>query len=133
MTTVTLDLPTQTMAQAKQAATTLQRPVEDVLIDILAAVLPSMEDVSAEIQVELTRMTWLDNQELWDIAKAQISDEAQLNLQLLSQAQASRTLASSELEQLESLRQEYGRITLLKARAYSLLSLRGGKPLLQNN
>ena len=44
MTTITLTLPERTMEQAQQAAAVLQRPVEDVLRDLLAAVLPTMHD-----------------------------------------------------------------------------------------
>ncbi len=82
------------------------------------------------MQAELTGMTWLDSQELWRIARGEMSAEAQEQMQQLSQLQGQRPLASQEQEQLETLRQEYGRITLRKARAYALLSLRGGEPLL---
>ena len=93
----------------------LQRPVEDVLRDLLAAVLPTMEsrqnnlsnlssltfaasstsngwcigyygalpmhDVPDDMQAELMRMTWLDSQELWRIAREQMSAAAQAQLQ----------------------------------------------------
>jgi hypothetical protein len=48
-----------------------------------------------------------------------------VTLQLPETIQESRTLAA--------LREEYGRVTLKKARAYTLLSLRGGQPLLAKN
>ena len=38
-----------------------------------------------------------------------------------------------ERETLEALRQEYGRTTLRKARAYALLSMRGGRLLLADD
>ena len=59
----------------------LQRPVEDVLRDLLAAVLPTMHDVPDDMQAELMRMTWLDSQELWRIAREQRSAAAQAQLQ----------------------------------------------------
>jgi hypothetical protein len=130
MTTITLTLPERTMEQAQQAATALKRPVEEVLSDILAAVLPTVHDAPAEMQAELTRMTWLDSQELWRIAREQMPAEAQEQLRQLTQVQEQHALTSKEQAQLDALRQEYGRITLLKARAYALLSLRGGEPLL---
>jgi RNA:NAD 2'-phosphotransferase (TPT1/KptA family) len=130
MTTITLTLPERTMEQAQQAATVLKRPVEEVLSDILAAVLPTVHDAPAEMQAELTRMTWLDSQELWRMAREQMPAETQEQLRQLTQVQGQRALTSKEQAQLDALRQEYGRITLLKARAYALLSLRGGEPLL---
>jgi hypothetical protein len=85
------------------------------------------------MQAELTRMTWLDSQELWRMAREQMSAEAQEQLRQLTQVQGQRALTSKEQAQLDALRQEYGRITLLKARAYALLSLRGGEPLLDRS
>jgi hypothetical protein len=131
MSTITLILPERTMAQAQQAAAALQRPVEEVLSDILAAVLPTIHDAPADMQAELTRMTWLDSQELWRIAREQMSAEAQEQLQRLTHLQGQRPLTPEEHTQLDALRQAYGRTTLLKARAYALLSLRGGEPLLR--
>jgi hypothetical protein len=130
MTTITLTLPEQTMKRAQEAAAALQRPVEEVLSDILSAVFPTAHDAPADMQAELTRMTWLDSQELWRIARGQMSAEAQEQLQGLAHLQAQRPLGPEEQTQLDVLRQDYGRMTLLKARAYALLSLRGGEPLL---
>jgi uncharacterized protein YaiL (DUF2058 family) len=130
MATITLTLPERTMKQAQEAAAALQRPVEEVLSDILVAVLPTAHDAPANMQAELMRMTWLDSQELWRIAREQMSAEAQERLQELSHLQEQRPLGPEEQAQLDVLRQEYGRMTLLKARAYALLSLRGGEPLL---
>ena len=130
MTTITLTLPERIMEQAQQAAVVLQRPVEEVLRDLLVAVLPTMQDVPDDMQAALIRMTWLDSQELWRIAREQMSTVAQEQLQQLTHLQGRRPLTSDEQAQLDALRQDYGRMTLLKGRAYALLSLRGGKPLL---
>ncbi|WP_143301019.1 hypothetical protein [Candidatus Entotheonella palauensis] len=132
MATITLNLPDSTLAQAHQAAAILQRPVEEILSDMLSSVLPSVGDVPADIQMELTRMTWLDNEELWRIARDMMTPDAQMLMQQLIQLQTERSLTPVEQKQLEDLRQEYGRLTLLKARAYALLSLRGGQPLLSH-
>ena len=130
MTTITLTLSDQTMEQAQQAAAALQRPVEEILSELLAAALPTVHDAPADMQTTLTRMTWLDSQELWRIARGSMSAEAQERLQQLTQLQGQRALTSAEQEQLDALHQEYGRTTIMKARAYALLSLRGGAPLL---
>jgi hypothetical protein len=131
MTTIMLDLPDQTMEQARQAAVAVQKPVEEVLTNMLAAILPVLHDTPVDMQAELTQMTWLDSQKLWEIARSSMSVEAQKQLQHLVQCQEQRSLTTDEQEQLEALRQVYGRTTLRKARAYALLSLRGGKPLLE--
>jgi hypothetical protein len=131
MTKVILTLPEKTLEQAQQAAAALKRPIEEVLRDILTVVLPDVQDAPADMQAELTRMTWFENQELWRMAQGHMSAEAQEQMQQLSHLQGQRSLTTEEQAQLEALRQEYGRMTLLKARAYALLSLRGGQPLLR--
>ena len=130
MTTITLTLSEQTMERAQQAAAALKRPVEDVLSDILMAVLPDVHDAPEDMQAELTRLTWLDSQALWHVARSQMSAEAQEQMQRLTHRQGQQPLTMEEQEQLDELRQDYGRMTLVKARAYALLSLRGGEPLL---
>ncbi len=130
MTTITLNLPEETMKQARQAAAALKRPVEEVLSDMLSAVLPSIEDAPQNMQSELAEMTWMDSQALWQIARSHMPESRQKDMQTLAELQGTQILSNKEQEQLDQLRQEYGRITLRKARAYALLSLRGGKPLL---
>ena len=75
MATITLNLPEPTMQQAYQAAALFQRPVEELLTEMLAAVLPTAHDVPAAMQAELTRMTWLDDKSLWQIAQSHMSSE----------------------------------------------------------
>jgi len=82
------------------------------------------------MQAELARMTWLSNEELWQLARGQMLAEAQTRFEELTQRQAEAVLTPDEARELEQLRQTYGQITLRKARAYALLSLRGGRPLL---
>lgn len=123
MSTITLNLPDKTIQQAQQAATALKRPLEELLTDILTAVLPTNTDIPAHLQLELTNMTWLDTPSLWEIARSTMTPSDQADLQALSQ-QSNPTPA--QVAQLNQLRQEYGRVTLRKARAYALLNLRGG-------
>lgn len=133
--TVTLHLPETTMRRARQSANILQRPLEDVLVNMLAATLPDLdlEEVPPGMQAELLHMTWLTDNELWTIARSTMTGKQQERLRYLADLQAQRPLTPDELETLDALRREYGRVTLRKARAYALLSLRGGKPLLAEN
>ena len=127
---VTLHLPDTVMRRAQQAAHALQRPLEEVLTTVLAASLPNIDDAPPEMQAELNRMTWLSDQELWSIARAGLPEEDQRRLRRLTELLSQRPLTEEEQTGLDALRQEYGRVTLRKARAYALLSLRGGRPLL---
>jgi hypothetical protein len=133
MQSITLYLPEAVMLRARQVANVLQRPVEEVLTATLATVLPEVDDAPPDMQTELVRMTWLKDQELWTIASSTMSEEQQERLSHLSDLQTQRPLTPEEQKALESLRREYGSVTLRKARAYALLSMRGGRPLLADD
>lgn len=133
MQNITLQLPETTMRRAQRVANVLQHPLQQVLADMLAAALPDVDDAPVMLQAELARMTWLSNQDLWTIARSAMSHQQQMQMQILVEFQSQRPLTPEEQAALESLREEYGRVTLRKARAYALLSLRGGRPLLSKD
>jgi len=130
---VTLQLSEPLMRRARQTADALQHPLEEVLTSVLAAALPDVEQAPSAMQLELARMTWLNDAELWWIARAAMPDTDQQRLAELADLQTLRSLTVQESRTLAALRDEYGRVTLKKARAYALLSLRGGRPLLAEN
>lgn len=129
MTTVTLNLPEPILQRANKAAAVLHRSLEEVLAATLASALPDVEDAPDDMQAELLQMTWLDDRELLNIAHGQMPDREQIQLATLGNRLD--RLTDQERQALQALRESYGRITLRKARAYALLSLRGGKELLQ--
>ena len=108
----------------------MQRPLEDVLTATLAAALPEVQDAPAEMRAELARMTWLSDADLRTIARGAMSARDQEQLHYLSGLQSQRELTENEEAKLGALRRAYGQATLRKARAFALLSLRGGRPLL---
>ncbi len=127
---ITLHLPETVLHRAQQAADALHHPLEDILTALLNAALPDVDDAPPEMQTELAQMTWLTPSALWEIARSVMSGPQQEQLGYLSDIQTQRPLTQTEQAQLETLRREYGRVTLRKARAYALLSLRSGRPLL---
>ena len=124
---VTLHLPERLLAHAGGVAQTLKRPVEEVLTAMLQGVLPVLDDVPADMRGELIEMTWWDDATLLAAAEETLSAPELLRLAALS---ATSALSASERAELAAHRAEYGRITLRKARALALLSMRSGKRLL---
>jgi hypothetical protein len=127
MTTITLGLSESLVQQASQAARLMHRPVEQVLAVLLEAALPPLDDCPPKLQTQLIEMTWLGDGDLMDIAASSMSEPDQRRLADLGLAGA---LTAEEQEELAALRQRYGELTLRKARAYALLSIRGGERLL---
>ncbi len=125
---ITLDLPISVLEKANQMAQILQRPLADIISQTLINILPNVEDCPPDMQAELMQMTWFSDQILWQIAQSLMPDEEQVQLQLLSMRQSSGEVTPDEKSTLQILRKQYGQVTLRKARAYALLSLRGGTP-----
>ena len=130
---VTLHLPEIVMQRAQDAANALHRPVEEILTAVLTAALPDLADVPSEMHSDLAQMTWLSDPDLWAIARSTLPDDKQIQLQDLVHLQGRQELTEEEQTTLESLRRDYGKVTLRKARAYALLSLRAGQPLLADD
>ncbi len=127
MTTITLNLPDSLAERAGGAARAMHRPLEEVITAMLEGVLPSLDDVPEDMQAELVEMTWWDDARLMEASDATMPDVRQRRMAQLSAKDGPSDL---EREALERLRREYGRVTLRKARALALLSIRSGKRLL---
>ncbi|MFE8032991.1 hypothetical protein [Thiohalocapsa marina] len=127
MTTITLNLPDSLAQRAGGAARAMHRPLEEVITAMLEGALPSLDDAPDDIQAELVEMTWWDDARLMEAADATMPDDRQRRMAQLSAKDGPSDL---EKEALERLRGEYGRVTLRKARALALLSIRSGKRLL---
>ena len=127
MTTITLNLPDALADRVGGAARAVQRPLEEVLTAMLDGVVPSLDDVPEDMRAELVEMAWWDDTRLMEAADARMPEEDQARMVELSTDGPS---SPSQQQALEGLRTDYGRITLRKARAAALLSLRSGKRLL---
>jgi hypothetical protein len=130
MMTVTLDLPEALVQRAGQAARVMHRPVEEVLAVLLEGALPALDDVPAQMQTELVEMTWLNDRDLTAIMDLAMSEAEQARLAELGVR--GNGLSPEEDGELQTLRDRYGELTLRKARAFALLSVRSGKRLLND-
>ncbi|MBK1629350.1 hypothetical protein CKO31_01095 [Thiohalocapsa halophila] len=127
MTTITIHLPDALAERVGGAARAVHRPVEEVLTAMLDGVVPSLDGVPEDMRTELVEMTWWDDARLMETADATMPEEDQARMVELSTTGPS---SPAEQDELEALRTDYGRITLRKARATALLSIRGGKQVL---
>ncbi len=129
MATLTFEISDSLLKRAHEAAQALDRPVEDILVGALSVSLPDIHDVPASMRSELLEMTFFDEESLWQIAKGEMTSAEQSELQALLDVEK-RPLVLQEQVRLQELRESYGKAMLRKARAYALLSLRSGQPLL---
>jgi hypothetical protein len=123
MTTITINLPDALAERVGGAARAVHRPLEEVLTAMLDGVVPSLDDVPEDMRAELVEMTWWDDARLMEAADATMPEDQARMVELSTSGSSS----PAQQEALEDLRTDYGRITLRKARATALLSIRGGK------
>ena len=89
-------------------------------------------DVRAEWKPELLAMNSMDDEELWTIIRSVMTNEELMRMSNLGYAHDERGLSEDETQELDDLRHKYGWTLLRQARAYAILSVRTGTPLLAN-
>ena len=130
MATLTFEVPDSLLTRARETAQALERPFEEILVGALAVGLPDVYGAPESVRNELLEMTFLDEEALWRIAKEEMASTDQRELQELLDVQRRPLVPRGEVR-LQALRESYGKAMLRKARAFALLSLRGGQPLLE--
>ncbi|OIO87750.1 MAG: hypothetical protein AUK03_17520 [Anaerolineae bacterium CG2_30_64_16] len=123
--TITLKLSEPLYRTARQMAQIARQPIETVLQDSLAAVLPPLDDVGPDEAAELTRLALLNDAALWREARALMPPAEQVEMHNLLDRQNSGALRPEEQPRLQELMQLYGRLMVRKAHAYLLLARRG--------
>jgi len=123
--TVTLTMPDSIYRRVKRSAEALRRPPEEVIVETLNVALPRLDDMPLEMAKDVATMHALSDEKLWEIARSVMLAKRQTRLRALSATQRERALKPAELQKLDELLQEYGRITLRKAQAHALLHERG--------
>lgn len=123
--TITLRLPEPLFRTARQMAQVTKRPIEAVLQDGLAAMLPPLDDVGPDEAAELAGLALLNDAALWREARALMTTSEQAETRTLLDRQSEGALRSDEQPRLQELMQLYGRLMVRKAHAYLLLARRG--------
>lgn len=122
---VSVNVPQPLYRRLEQAAARLHKPVQEFLAETLQATLPVTEHIPENIQREVAALENITVPELEAIAESSMASVDQQALEQLLDLQSMRPLSTMEMAQLEQLRAEYGRILLLKARAFALLAEQG--------
>lgn len=122
---ITINLPDTVYQRARRAATLLNRSVEELLEATIDTTLPSLDEAPADLATEMAKLPLSTDAELWQAARSRMDAEDEALLHDLLDTQAERQITNDEARQLEALRNQAGRLTLIKSQAYSLLHQRG--------
>jgi hypothetical protein len=123
---ITLPVPDDIYDCARRIAEGTSQSIEAVLLqqlkDAFAAPLP---DLAPEEQRELEALRFLSDDALWTIARDQMSEDRQVRMQTLMDANSQGTLDDAQRSELEALVAQGQRLSVRKAQAAALLTERG--------
>jgi hypothetical protein len=122
---VTLNLPASVYRQIRRAARKARRPLDDVLIEAVAAAAPLMESPAAPLRFALAQMSYLNDAALWQAARATLSARQRRRLAFLHTEHQRRSLTPEEHTEEQSLLSLYRETILVRAQAAVLLQQRG--------
>ncbi len=124
--TVTVQLPETLYRQAKETAAAKSLSIEEVLAQSIALSLPPLEEeLPSDLRRQLSSLMLLSDDELWDIARAEMEAGQQDRLETLTDSRADRELTAEETLELEVIISEGESLMVKKAEAYRLLTRRG--------
>jgi len=122
---ITIELPEQLYRDVAKLARWMHRSVAEEVVAIVASALPTIYDLPSELADELQKLELLSDVELWQAAKAKLSEEDAEQMQTLVWKQQRDGLATREQRKAEKLVQRYNRTMLVRAQAAVLLKKRG--------
>lgn len=122
---VVVELPEDIYERVDRTAKGLKQPIQQALIKIVEAGLPSLAKVPPEYQPELEVLEAMEDEELWEIAQRDMPAAQQDRLDHLLQKNQAVDLSGVEQQELDQLHAEANRLMLQKSYAYVLLKWRG--------
>ncbi|MBM3234747.1 hypothetical protein FJZ31_00435 [Candidatus Poribacteria bacterium] len=123
---VTLQLPEVIYERVRRAAEATKRPVEEVLVKTIEAMMPpTVDDLPLSYREEFLSMESLSDYELLKVAESIMPPTQQRRYSFLLRKNQKGTLTEKEREQLAQLGAEARKLTLRKSHAYAILKWRG--------
>lgn len=129
MTMVTLSIPDNLYQQLRRQALVNKQSVDELAQQTLSRFLPAMlkveEDLPSPLQIELIAMEQLSDAALWSLARGQLGEKEQQELEQLEENQKIRPLTADEQQRQEALLILYDELLLRRSHAAVLLQARG--------
>lgn len=122
---ITLNLPQAVYKQIRQAAEKVGRPVNEVLLEAVAAVAPIIGTGPENLRTALAQMAYLNDAALWQAGRATMTAEQRERLETLHDKQQREGLAPDEQAEEQALLSLYRETLLVRAQAAVLLKQRG--------
>ncbi len=122
---IVVKLPDVIFQRVNRIAEGLRQPVQQTLVKIVEAGLPSLTKVPPEYQSEIQALEAASDEELEEIARGEMPTAQQSQLERLLRKNQAEGLSEKEQQSLEQLHTAANRLMLQKSYAYVLLEWRG--------
>jgi hypothetical protein len=114
-TPVTIHLPNVIYRKLQQAARTTNRRLEDVVLQTISGnIPPSIEEAPADVRAELEPLQWLDEENLWVVARSQLAPAQQERQTYLLRQNQRGVITAAERDEMERLGDLADRLTSRK-------------------
>ncbi len=126
--TVTLTLPEGVYENYQQKAQAINKPVKQVIEEVVCADQPSppsVDDAPEYLHADLKALEKLSNEELRRLAESHLEPAKQRKLDRLAEKRDEGRLTAQERRELDELLQEGQRLMVIKAYAWVLLQWHG--------
>lgn len=122
---ITISVPDLLYRKLQARAEQTQRSVEAEALDALVALVPTVDELPADVEASLAQLALLDDAALWGAARTTFPTEAARHLENLHLKRQREGLTDSETETATALLHQYERAMLVRAQAAALLKQRG--------
>jgi plasmid stability protein len=122
---ITVRLPDLLYRRVEHRAQRMRRSIEEELVDVVSAALPTADDLSPDIAGDLAQMVFMTDAELWQAAQTELPLQDSAKMQALMFKRQREGLTTAEEREAKRLAHRADRTMLVRSRAAALLQDRG--------
>jgi hypothetical protein len=123
----TLNIPEEVYIRAQQIAAETSQPVDQLMIEYLRTLSTPLPTLPPDEAAELEALRHLSDDALWTIAREQMPQDVQEQMQILMDKNNLGTITDEEYKALEEYVERGNRLMVRKAEAAGILTDRGHK------
>jgi hypothetical protein len=122
---VVVKLPASIFERVERTAKGLKQPIQQAMVKIVEAGLPSLAKVPPEYRSELEALEAISDEGLWEIVQSEMPASQQRQLDRLLRKNQAEGLSEAEQQALDQLHAEANRLMLRKSYVQVILNWRG--------
>src|SRR5215218_1811113 len=122
---VTLHLPDLLFEKIERRAQEAHRTIEAELLEVVSTAVPAAEELSPDLDAEVSSLRFLDDAALWQAARTRLPIPDSERMEELHRIDRRADLSGAEAQELADLERQYEKVLLVRSHAARLLAQRG--------